>query len=84
MISQEIKDLAVEVAGSLGERWKNRAAEDPEVWLVALLLNTKHELEKRRFTAMLDRTVEFSFFENRVAEAKRFLEEHRQEPASTA
>jgi len=55
----------------MGERAKKEVAENPEQWLMALLLTIQSRIENP--AAMLETTVEYSFFEDRLAQAKKLL-----------
>ena len=74
MIPKPVEKLLVEIAKKVGKD-KHRVTDDPERWLVALLLNIDERVTS--VSAMLDRTVSSSFFDSRMARADRLLGRHK-------
>ena len=71
MISPEIAQLMIEIAGMIYEREKREVEADPELCLAALLIRIKEELPRR--SSGMRRLVEWSFFRSYQAQARQLL-----------
>lgn len=84
MIPKPVKRLLVEIVGKVrdgnGEENRREARKDPEKCLTALLLTINQDITS--VSAVLDSTVEDSFFETTLAEADRLLRRHKSRKAN--